>query len=372
MRIVLISPMLQPYRVQFYTKLASLFDDFTVYHGVKVNEDGRPAFTLETKFKNIGFIETKFNILNFNVVRNQGMFEQITFDNPDVIISQGIPGNLTYRRIVRWAKDNNKILIFWYCGWEPNMKRNKFLGIIKNYLKRSFYNGANHYITYGTWAKKLLISEGISETRISVAFNGIDIDTYEAREHVKPYDISRQIDYSNQVKYLYVGGLIEEKRILFLIEVFKKFSMNNTNCVLKIIGDGPQRQIVEESIKTSSNIYYLGRIYDSVDEYFEDSDFFILPGTGGLALNQAMANTTVCICGTADGTEDDLIVDGLTGLRFESDNPVSLMSALERTLQLTPSDIQSMRGKARSLILTRSNVDRMVNVFAEAINGLKG
>ena len=38
------------------------------------------------------------------------------------------------------------------------------------------------------------------------------------------------------------------------------------------------------------------------------SNIFVLPGTGGLAINEAMAYGLPVICSEADGTEKDLVI----------------------------------------------------------------
>ena len=47
---------------------------------------------------------------------------------------------------------------------------------------------------------------------------------------------------------------------------------------------------------------------------------YVLPGTGGLGLNEAMAHGLPMIAGYADGSADDLVVDGETGYRLRSDS----------------------------------------------------
>ena len=119
-----------------------------------------------------------------------------------------------------------------------------------------------------------------------------------------------------------------------------------------------------------NHILYLGRIVDKVDEYFAAADCLVLPGVGGLALNQAMFWGKLCIVSEADGTEDDLVIDGETGFRFEKGNLVSLREAMEKMVLLDPLKHDKMSKTAKKIILEKSNTNNMVNIFIETLNKL--
>ncbi len=45
----------------------------------------------------------------------------------------------------------------------------------------------------------------------------------------------------------------------------------------------------------------------NLDSYFSSADLFVLPGTGGLAVQEAMSHGLPVIMGQGDGTNDDLV-----------------------------------------------------------------
>ncbi len=146
----------------------------------------------------------------------------------------------------------------------------------------------------------------------------------------------------------------------------------NYNIKLIIVGDGPLREQVQEIINelNDPNVIYLGRIIDGVDPYFAAADCFVLPGIGGLALNQAMFWRKTCIVSEADGTENDLVIESETGFRFKKDDLQSLTSAMERRINCSPSEIDEMSAKSREIIETKSNVNSMVQIFSESVVNL--
>jgi glycosyltransferase involved in cell wall biosynthesis len=372
-KIALIIPMLQPYRLTFYEKLNRFNPniEWMVFHGVKKIEDGRPAYAGKTSFKNIGLTELKYRFGPFVIRIHKGLYRKITDFNPDMIIIQSITGNLSYRKIVNWAKRKNRIIINWTCAWEPGYAKGVLLKF-KNLLVSTFYRKGHFCLTYSTKAVQYVKERGIDKSKIDVCYNGIETDNMLLNEN----DILRKAELlaehyalNNMITFLYVGGLIPEKRIDLLIDAFAKIRSKQESVKLLIIGDGPLKEVILEKIRqlNDNNIKYLGRIINDVDKYFAASTCFVLPGTGGLALNQAMFWRKICIVSEADGTEDDLVINNKTGYRFIKDNLESLTDAMQKVINLSKNDLEQMGNQARDIIINKSNVNHMVEVFTKTI-----
>jgi glycosyltransferase involved in cell wall biosynthesis len=374
-QIVLITPMLQPYRISFYDKLAKALEnkfDLIIYHGTNQNEDGRPAFSGVVPFKEKGFPLKLIEILSFKIRLNIGMFKTIKKQSPDIIIIQGITGNLSYRRIVSWAKKKKKKIIIWTSGWEPDRSKGLLLSF-KNMLVTSFFKKADYFLTYSEYGSKYVLSMGIDKSIIETCYNGIETDDlFKNKKEIvrKSKEIRMEYNLEGHTSFLFVGGLIHEKKVDLLIDSFIELRKKYDKIKLIIIGEGPLKQMVKEKLKTNDdlNIIYLGRIIDGVDPYFAASDCFVLPGVGGLALNQAMFWGKTCIVSKADGTEDDLVIEGVTGYRFRENDLGNLVSTMDRRINEKKDKIDVMSENSRQLILNKSNVNNMVSVFSNAIN----
>jgi len=375
-KIALITPMLQPYRLTFYKKLGLLNSEnqWIIYHGVQYTEDGRPAFKGDPGFENEGFREYLFRIGPFKIVYNLGLFSALKKFNPDLVILQGIAGDITNRRVVSLAKRKNRKIILWTCGWEPGKAKGILLSF-KNYLVSAFFKKADFHLTYSTTASEYAKKMGVSPDKIKTCYNGIEIDEMVKNEKSvveKSKKIRKDYELNGYVTFLYVGGLLPEKKVELLIDGFKQLHRKYTHVKLLIVGDGPLKEKILKQIRelNDSNIYYLGRIIEGIDPYFYASDCLVLPGTGGLALNQAMFWGKTCIVSEADGTEDDLVFEGKTGYRFEKDDLRSLRDAMERRVLTKPDDLDKMSKTARILIMEKSNVNNMVKIFIDTVNDL--
>lgn len=375
-RVAIITPMLQPYRITFYEKLSDYSPEYQwkVFHGVAQMEDGRPSFKGETKFDEAGLTEKIRFIGPYKIVYNKGLFSEVKKFNPDLVILQAIGGDVASRRVISWARRNQKQVIMWTCGWEPGRAKGMLLAL-KNYFVSTFFRKAHIHLTYSTNAGKYAQSMGVAADQITTCYNGIELDEmFKMEQEVaeKSKLIIDKYDLDGKVTFLYVGGLIPEKKIDLLLDAFSDLGKKYHNISLLIIGDGPLKAHLLSRLSEleDDRIQYLGRIMDGVDPYFAAADCLVLPGAGGLALNQAMFWRTACIASIADGTEDDLVIDMKTGYRFKNDSLESLTDAMERRMLTNDSDHLLMGEEARKIIVERSNVNSMVEVFMEAVKKL--
>lgn len=375
--IILITPMLQPYRITFYKKLSIALEekfDLIIYHGTKEYEDGRPAYNGIIPFKEKGFRIKTYKVHPFKIVLNVGMYKTLKNQNPDLIIVQGIAGDMSLRLITRWAKRHNKRLIFWTCGWEPGIAKGIFLSL-KNKYVASFFKRADSHLTYSSKASLYVEKMGVDKSIVETCYNGIETDNLIIASQTileRAKEIRKKYHLENGLTFIYVGGLIAEKRVELLLDAFIHLYEEYKNIKLIIIGDGPLRMIIEEKIKLQENpnIFYLGRIINDVDQFIAASDCLVLPGIGGLALNQAMFWGKTCIVSKADGTEDDLVIEGVTGYRFKENDIISLIYAMERRINEKKYNIDLMSEKSKELILNKSNVNNMTNIFKKTIERL--
>src|ERR1035437_5262729 len=242
-KIVLITPILQHYRLSFYEKLSAGFKEnqMIVFHGIKRIEDGRPGYKGQTKFVNKGFRESKIKQYPFDIVYNWGMYSEVRKINSDIIIIQGITGNLSYRRIVSWAKKKKKKIIIWECGWEPGRSKGLLLSF-KNMLVASFFKKADYFLTYSEYASKYVLSMGIDNSIIETCYNGIETDDlFKNSTDIirKSKEIRTEYNLEGHTSFLFVGGLIPEKKVDLLLDSFIELRKKYDKIKLIIIGDGP-------------------------------------------------------------------------------------------------------------------------------------
>ena len=134
-----------------------------------------------------------------------------------------------------------------------------------------------------------------------------------------------------------------------------------------LVGDGPDIEFFKNISGGDQKVIYWGRKVEDVDVYFAACDYFVLPGLGGLALNQAMFWCKPCIVSEADGTEDDLIKDNITGYKFRKNDINSLEQAMEKLICITTNDYNLMSAKCSNVIKSYTNVESMVKTFEKTL-----
>jgi glycosyltransferase involved in cell wall biosynthesis len=84
------------------------------------------------------------------------------------------------------------------------------------------------------------------------------------------------------------------------------------------VGDGsPQYKAeLEKSFEGTNNIFIGYKKLEQLIPYYQLATFSILPGLGGLAINQSMAFGVPVICHSADGVEKDLVIEDETGYLY--------------------------------------------------------
>lgn len=132
-----------------------------------------------------------------------------------------------------------------------------------------------------------------------------------------------------QLKFLYVGRLIEVKNLSRLVEVFNKLGHS-----LTIVGKG----ILENELKAAakSNIKFLGFIDNNELPYiYEDHHVFILPSTSepwGLVVEEALYHGCVLCLSNRVGASPDLLENFQTGTTFDPWNTKDMEQAIEKII----------------------------------------
>ncbi|TWU39202.1 glycosyltransferase [Novipirellula artificiosorum] len=123
---------------------------------------------------------------------------------------------------------------------------------------------------------------------------------------------------------LVISELVSYKRIDIAIKAFNELGQR-----LVVIGDGPERKKLETLAKP--NIQFLGRQpFPVLKEHFETAAAFIFPGIEDFGITPVEAQAAGCpVVAYRAGGALETVLEGRTGVFFDTQNPESLMSTLE-------------------------------------------
>lgn len=183
-------------------------------------------------------------------------------------------------------------------------------------MRKILVRRAKGFVAYGTAAKEYLKSLGAPADKISIVINTVDIDFFS---EIAKSRVNRKISSTKQL--LYLGYLTEGKKIDDLIHTIYELKILRTDFVLKIVGDGPARELLVNLVNElhlNDVVKFEGfRQKNELPVYFENTDCFVFQ-TGcdiwGLVLNEAMAAGLPCIVSPNAGSVYDLIRENDNGI----------------------------------------------------------
>lgn len=251
-------------------------------------------------------------------------------------------------------------LILWSLGAVPSRPKG-LRGKFGDILAKLYCYSSEYIVCYGSHAKQYFASLGISVNKLYIAQNALPLPEIGIMDQYHK-DNSR----SEEVKVVFVGALRPQKNIDLLVKVIA----HHPNIKLDIIGDGPCLEEFRSMVikYNADNIVFVGPLFGSdLSKRLVSYQFAILPGLGGLAINTALSHGLPVICGPADGTEQDLVIDGYTGLLLQSVTFKSLETAiLNLSGKLTL--CEEMGSNGQKLISKKYTVKEQAKVFMDIFN----
>ena len=235
------------------------------------------------------------------------------------------------------------------------------------YIRKFVYKHADATINYASCAYDILPSYGVNKDKIFVTYNTPNTESLiRLREKV----LSAPPLLEKKQRILHIGRLVKWKRVDLLIDAYAKICPNYPDSELTIIGNGPEMENLQyraENLGLTGRGVFVGAIYDpfTLGQYMHESSIYVLAGMGGLSINEAMCYSLPVICSVCDGTEKDLIQDGVNGYYFESGNADSLAKSIEHLLR-NPQMMKAFGDVSLKKIQEEINLDTVSSRFVEA------
>ena len=293
--------------------------------------------------------------------------------SPHVVIAEGTFNILTNLLVALYCRLTGRRFIWWVGAWERSERRVWARWLIRGYTRLAL-KPASAFIAYGTVARDYLIGMGVSPDRIHIAHNTIDTDeiTSNLARHVRDgRKVRRELGIEVKKVILSVGALLPQKRVDNLIRAYSKVRRGCPEAALVIVGDGSSRKGLEELVHclgVKDSVFFVGRIEES-NPYFAMADLFVLPGLGGLALNQAMAFGKPVICSEADGTERDLVIERVNGYIVKPGDEEALGEAMA-TLLADRERLREMGKASRKIVRDKVNFQNLVGGISKAVDSV--
>ncbi|HET7011543.1 MAG TPA: glycosyltransferase family 4 protein [Anaerolineales bacterium] len=349
-RVGLQQRVLPGYRATFIDRLAARCPDgLSVFAGdPRPEEVVVPAPGLETAQWHRGRNLHLFGGALFLCLQ-PGLIRWLEDWNPRLLILEANPRYISNWDAAAWMRARGRPVLGWGLGVPARSGLGRFAW--RRFLKR-----LNGTIAYSQRGAREYTAAGVRADRVWVAPNAVT-DSAEAAP-------DRRTPSEGAPRLIFVGRLQRRKRLDVLLAAASGL---RPAAEVWIVGDGPARRELEaEAADRGVSARFHGDVRGAqLDRLLDQADVFVLPGTGGLAVQQAMARGLPVIVAEGDGTQEDLVTTE-NGWLVPSGDVEALRQKLQTALSRRDR-LLDMGRASRRLVVQRFNVDAMADVFVTAL-----
>jgi 1,2-diacylglycerol 3-alpha-glucosyltransferase len=195
--------------------------------------------------------------------------------------------------------------------------------LIKRIMK--IYNACDEVFVMNEKLKELLYGYGY-KGKARLMLNATEMDYPKDPQRLLNIANERFNLAKNESVFLFVGRLIENKGILFLVEVMEELKKQNFRAKMLFIGAGPDEEKLKEEVlkrRLKNEVIIAGKIMDRevLASAYLRADLFLFPSkydTDGLVRREAGAHKTPSLV-AKDTMVSSLIKDNDTGFIAEYD-----------------------------------------------------
>lgn len=288
----------------------------------------------------------------------RGLLDWLEASQPDALILEANPRYPASRAACGWMRRRKRPVLGWGLGSPPA----GMLGGIRRAARLRFLRRFDALIAYSGRGADQYAELGFPRERIFVAPNA----AVPAPQGPPPV---RGENFEGAPLVLYVGRLQQRKRLDALMRACSELPAS-LQPRLRLVGDGPARFELEALARQvyPQTEFSGAQFGEGLAGHFREADLFVLPGTGGLAVQEAMSYGLPIIVAQGDGTQDDLVRSG-NGWQVSGQDETALRERLREALS-DPARLRAMGAESYRIVKEEINLEKMVAVFVAAVNAV--
>ena len=275
----------------------------------------------------------------------------------------------------------NPLLMTWrrlggpkYCLWGHGRNRDaRTASRLGEWWKLRTLRGCDWWFAYTDGTRAFVAGNGFPTDRVSVVQNAIDTDRLRRIRSTITGDeqllLRQTLNINSNHVAVYVGSIYAGKRPEFLIEAADLVRCHLPDFTLLVIGDGPDRGVIEAAAETRPWIRVLGAMRDQeLVRHACLGSVMLMPGLVGLAILDSFALELPMITAAVanHSPEIEYLDHGLNGLIVPAAESAEAYAAAVVSTLSDDGLLETLRSGCRAAA-ERYTVDEMVERFRQGV-----
>ena len=351
-----------PYKVKLFNELSKYIDLTVIFERDKASDRNKSFYEESNyKFKTVKIKGLKIGREN---IISGGVKKHLKNNKYDLVIMNGYSQFAEMKAINYLIKHNIPYTLYINGGIIKTKESS-----LRRKLKRKYISHAQNYLSPDENSNKYLEFYGADKSKI---YNYPYSTIYKSEVLSVPYDLEDKLEMRNNADaheekiFVSCGQLIKRKNYSELIKRWKEV---DSNYGLYIIGDGKQKDMLQEYIDEHrlSNVHLIGYMkHRDLFNFYHLSDAFIFPSDEdiyGHVINEAMSQGLPVISTPNVNASRKLIKNDYNGYIISSLETNELLEAVEKVLK---------KDMSKNAIATayENTIETMVDSHLEILKGI--
>ncbi|HML05514.1 MAG TPA: glycosyltransferase family 4 protein [Methanobacterium sp.] len=362
------------YRRPFFNLLGQIYDINFIFTHMNISKE---IYGVELDNKIEGMENTNYMVIkNYFKIAWGAIIE--SFGNYDIFVGgswDSLPEIVETAFYFTISKFRRKKFIIWSEDWSWKIKSRK-RKLIKPFV-RFIIKNSDAILVPGTKQKECTIYLGSKREKIFIMPNA---SNFSSEENFS-IDIKNKLMIKNKKIILFVGRLVKQKGVDYLLKAFSRLKMEQDDIALVIIGTGEYEDELKEMVKDlkiEGDVYFLGQIDNRLlTYYYTNSEVCIVPSiTDGMVdawafvVNEAMYCGKPVIATDAVGSAFDMIKNGKNGFIVPEKNSDALYDSMK--IILSDEKLRKEMGMESKKIIEKGfKYENMIEGFSKAVEYVK-
>ncbi len=287
-RVLILETQLKRYRERLFIELARVLRgrgvELVIGYGAPSTNERLKADTVELE-PTLGVKLPTWSWLRDRVVWQPAL--RLALDADLVVVGQANGALFSYVLLALSALGVARVG-YWGHGFNHQAERPG----LSEWWKRKLVPRVDWWFAYTATVARYLEVHGVKRDRITTLTNTIDVEG--VRYEVAAVDRAAVRDRLGVPKHarvgLYCGALVATKQLGFVVDAAAELRRLVPTFELLIVGDGPERSMLEAIAQYRSYVHVVGPAFDAARaEYFAIAEVCLLPAQLGLAVVDAFA-----------------------------------------------------------------------------------